>query len=242
VKSEEKKVKQKKVYITAGTKGGVGKSTAAIYFSDTLSELEIPHINIDCDNENPTFKRFLGERVQELDISGPFGMDQLISIIDTAYVDHFVIDLKAGTGNETLVWFDDVPLEKMNDEGTAFYLMGCITSNPDSVKTFLNWAGVLKQRVRYILISNEKESNDFSVYEEHAKVFDKAAKPLKVVIPKLHEIYTTALNQLGAPLSDHLEGRVLIHHEAFQGRVPQSRLLRYYRQVIDQIIKVIESE
>jgi len=169
-------------------------------------------------------------------------MDKLISTIDTSDVDHFVIDLKAGTGNETLAWFDDVPLETMKEEGVIFYLMGCVTSNPDSVKSFLNWAGTLKNRVRYIVINNEKESSDFSVYEKNAKSFHEAAKPLKVVIPKLHEVYTTVLNQLGASLGDHLEGRVVIHNEAFQGRVPQSRLFRYHREIIDQISEVVKSD
>lgn len=240
--AKKNKNEARHVYITAGTKGGVGKSTAAIYFFNALTELGYAPVNVDCDNENPTFKRFLGEKVQELDISQPFALDKLISIIDESDTKDFVVDLKAGTGNETLKWFEDVPLEKMREEGINIYLLGCITSDVDSVKTFMNWASKLKDRIKFILVFNEKEGTDFSFFEQYASKFTRIFKPPVIVIPKLHEVYTNVLNQMGANLCDFLNGVAVIHNEAFQGRVPQSRLYRYYRKIIDPLTEVVKHD
>lgn len=232
----------KYVYITAGTKGGVGKSTAAIYFSNALSELDYHPVNIDCDNENPTFTRFMKDKAQQLDIDNEYALDKLVRTIDQSESNDFVIDLKAGTGNSTLKWFEEVPLEQMREEGIKVFLLGCLTSDPDSVKTFLFWTGELQDRVNYILVFNEKEGCDFSVYDMNAVDFEQQGTFPKIYIPRLHEIYVNGLNRADTTLQAHLEEKQPINEDAFIGRVPQARLFRYYRKVIDQIIEVVKHE
>ena len=237
--STEEQIEKKSVYITAGTKGGVGKSSAAVYFSNALTEVGKIPVNIDCDSENATFKRFLEGRAISIDLSQPYAMDEMISIIDSSKLHNFVIDLKAGTGDETLKWLEDVPLEDMKNEGIIVYLIGCITSDPDSTQTFLNWAGRLNNRVEYIVVFNEIDGNDFSFYEQEAEEFEQLANPGKIVIPRLHEIYNTVLNQLGLCLYDYLQGDIEIKDKAFRGRVPHTRLYRYLRNIIEQISEVV---
>ena len=240
--NKENKIENKAVYITAGTKGGVGKSSAAVYFSNALTELGRIPVNIDCDSENATFKRFLEGRVNAINLSDPYAMDEIISIIDKSKLYNFVVDLKAGTGDETLRWLEDVPLEEMKNDGITFFLIGCITSDPDSVQAFLNWAARLKTRVEYIVVFSEKDGNDFSFYEKEAQEFEKLASPKKIVIPRLHEIYNTALNQAGICLYDYLQGDIEIADKAFSGRVPRTRLYRYLKNIIRQISEVINHE
>ena len=237
--NNEKEAERKTVYITAGTKGGVGKSNAAIYFANALTEMNKIPVNIDCDGENATFKRFLGDRVISIDLSTPYAMDEIISIIDSNKLHNFVIDLKAGTGNETLKWFQDVPLRDMKNDGITVRLIGCITSDPDSVQTFLNWTSYLQNNVEYIVVFNEKDGNDFSFYDIEAKEFEEMANPRKIYIPRLHEIYNTVLNQAGICLHEYLQGGIEIDDKAFAGRVPQARLRRYLNYIFRQIAEVI---
>lgn len=237
--NRETQIIKKNAYITAGTKGGVGKSRAAIYFTNALTELNKVPVCIDCDSENATFKRFLKERVNPIDQRAPYAMDEIISIIDSSKVKNFVIDLKAGTGNETLDWFKDVALEDMKDEGITVYLLGCITSDPDSVQTFLNWSGSLRDRVEYIVVFNEKDGSDFSFYDNEAQEFNNIVRPEKVFIPKLHDIYNTILNRANICLYEYLQGNYKINDKAFQGRVPHTRLSRYLKNILDQIKEIV---
>lgn len=228
----------KKIYIIAGTKGGVGKSTAAIYFSNALSERKRPHINIDCNKCNETFKRFLGDEVKVVDLTKPEAIEEIEKIINTSGVNDFVIDLPAGARGKTILLVEKLIAKKKED--AEFYLIGCITLDVDSVLSFLYWAGCLKKQVNYIVAFCEFNGKDFSYYEENAVDFERMAHPKKLTIPRLHEVYQCPLNHIDTCLGEYLQGKTFIDDINFNGRVPQTRLYRFYKNIITQITEIIE--
>ncbi len=63
-------VRGKDVFITAGTNRGVGKTTAAIYFSNALEELGLKTLEMDCDVNYPVFSRYI-DRAKTIDAPIP---------------------------------------------------------------------------------------------------------------------------------------------------------------------------
>src|SRR4030095_12390793 len=102
--------------------------------------------------ENHTLSRFFPEAVQ-IGIQPEFAHDVLIE--EAVSQEHRIIvaDLKAGTGHEVLKWFLELPFGELNDRGVEFVCAGSITSAPDSVQSFLNWAGSLRDHVRYLVFA-----------------------------------------------------------------------------------------
>ena len=235
----QKKIKN--VWLTAGTKGGVGKTIAAIYFTNVLDDLERNPVLVDCDNENATFSRFMRKRTKNIDPNKEFAMDEIISIIENGKSNDYVMDLRAGSGTLTLKWLEGVPFDFLQKEGIVFNLLCCVTSDPDSVQTYLNWAEKVEHKMNYVLVFNEKDGTDFEYYEEHAKKFETLLKPKKIIIPKLSDIYNILLNKGAVMLVDWLKGEVEINDKAFRGIMPKTRLKRYYQNIADQIKKVVEN-
>lgn len=230
----------KHVWVTAGTKGGVGKSWIAVFFATVLTDLGRKPKLIDCDNENATLSRFMDDKkCHKININKEFALDEVIDIIEQSKSSDFIVDLRAGSGEATLNWLKDVPLNVLREEGIIFHLMCCITSDPDSVQTYMNWVKSIEDTMEYVLVFNEMNGNNFAYYDEEAKSFEEMIKFKKIMIPKLSDIYTTILNQAALPLADFVNNKVEINNKAFRGVVPRTRLTRYYKHIAKQIEKVV---
>src|SRR5262249_22531482 len=140
-------------------------------------------------------------------IKKKFSHDVLVETALNASHPLIVADFKAGTGREVLEWFLDVPFDELRAHEVKFVCIGSITSSPDSVQSFLNWVGALRDEVSYIVFKNFKDGSYFPDYEDtrEAVQFRKELDPHHVTIPRLDEEYQTELERLSLTISEALE-------------------------------------
>jgi len=179
---------------TAGAKGGSGKTTAARFLITYLQDRGHTPLILDLDDENHTLSRFFPDAVQ-IGIQPEFAHDVLIEKAISR--DHAIIvaDLKAGTGHEVLKWFLELPFADLKQRGVEFLCVGSITSAPDSVQSFLNWAASLDDHVRYLVFRNLKDGEQLFDYDQtrQAGEFRTRFNPAHVTLPKLSPLYQTEL-------------------------------------------------
>ena len=193
------------IIFTAGAKGGTGKSTAVRFLTTYLREHGHNPVLLDMDDENRTLSRFFPE-AERIEIKKMSSHDVLIEKV-TKGTNLMIADLKAGTGRDTLDWwacvpFDDDALKKVN-----FICLASITTSPDAVQTFLNWASELEDRVSYVVFRNQKDGENFFDYDDsgEAMEFQESYMPIEITIPRLDDEYMTELERLNLTISEVLE-------------------------------------
>ena len=99
---------EKRVILSMGGKGGVGKTSVMSGLAEWFAENEIPVTLLDLDSENKSrgsLAHFYGEKAPKVNIHTPAGLD--------AFVDHLadgapviLADMGAGAGQVTYDWFE----------------------------------------------------------------------------------------------------------------------------------------
>jgi len=191
------------IIFSSGAKGGTGKSTAVRFLTTYLRENDHKPVLLDMDDENRTLSRFFPE-AKLIEITKTSSNDVLVEKV-TAGTKLIIADLKAGTGRDTLKWWLDVPFDELPN--VNFICLAAITSSPDSVQSFLNWADALKDKVSYIVCRNQKDGDVFPDYEKsnQAIAFRESAMPIEITIPRLDDEYMTELERLNLTISEVLE-------------------------------------
>jgi len=191
------------IIFTSGAKGGTGKSLAVRFLTTYLRENDHKPVLLDMDDENRTLSRFFPE-AQRIEIKKSSSNDVLVEKVTTG-TKLIIADLKAGTGKDTLKWWLDVPFDELPN--VNFICLASITSSPDSVQSFLNWANELQGKVSYVVIKNQKDGNIFPDYEKSNQSGDFREKymPIEIVIPRLDDEYMTELERLNLTISEVLE-------------------------------------
>jgi hypothetical protein len=236
-----------KVLFTAGAKGGSGKTTAARLIVSYLQDHGIPPLILDLDDENRSLSRFYPEAFR-VDIHQEFAHDVLIEKATSGHYPLIVADLKAGTGHEVLQWFLEVPFEQLKKDCVEFLCIGSITSAPDSVQSFLNWATALENRVSYLVFKNLKDGDQLYDYErtQQAIQFQDRTRPSHVVIPKLSPRYQTELEIRSLTISEVLNGENGISARGnplgpvLSSLMGRARLRNYQQVIYDQLDAVQE--
>ena len=199
------------VIFTAGAKGGTGKSTVARFLITYLREEGYDPILLDMDNETKTLSRFFPES-EQIEIRKESSNDVLIErILEGKKL--IIADLKAGTGRDTLEWWKGVPFDSDELKDVNFICAGSITSSPDSIQTFLNWAGELKDKVTYIIFKNEKDGDTFPDYgtSDESTKFRNYYLPIEINIPRIDEEYMSELERLNLTIAEVLEANGSLH-------------------------------
>jgi len=199
------------VVFTAGAKGGTGKSTIVRFLITYLRERGHNPLLLDMDNETKTLSRFFPE-AEQIEIRKESSNDVLVEKILEGK--KFIIaDLKAGTGRDTLEWWQDVPFNSDELKDVKFICLGSITSSPDSIQTFLNWAGKLKDKVEYVVFKNEKDGDTFPDYgtSDESTKFRSDYLPIEINIPRIDEEYMSELERLNLTISEVLEANGAAH-------------------------------
>lgn len=236
-----------KILFTAGAKGGSGKTTAARFLISYLQDHEAYPLLLDLDDENRSLSRFYPEAFR-VDIHQEFAHDVLIEKATSGHHPLIVADLKAGTGHEVLQWFLEVPFEQLKKEAVEFLCLGSITSAPDSVQSFLNWATALENRVNYLVFKNLKDGDQLYDYERtrQAIEFQERTRPRHVVIPKLSARYQTELEIRCLTISEVLNGENGISARGnplgpvLSSLMGRARLRNYQQGIYDQLDAVQE--
>jgi len=229
------------ILFTAGAKGGTGKSTAIRFLTTYLREHGFDPLLLDLDDENRTLSRFFPESIN-VEIKKKSSHDVLVQRAING--DPLILaDLKAGTGREVLDWWLDVPFEELQSLGVAFVCIASITSSPDSVQSFLNWASALQDRVRYVIFKNLKDGDYLPDYEESdgALSFRREFTPQHVVIPRLDEEYVVELERLDLTIADVLSPRSKDVGSLLTQLMVRARLRRFQQRVYEQLGPVFAS-
>jgi len=180
-KTDESTSVQKRVILSMGGKGGVGKTSVMAALSEWFEANEIPAKLLDLDTENKSrgsLTHFFGGQVPKLNIHTAAGLD--------AFIDHLqdgppviLADMGAGSGRVTHDWFHTM-YPDVADAGIMFTVIGVVTGDPASVESVLTWAAQLQNRVAYLIVENSITPNtDFAYWREsrQAEVFRETFRP-----------------------------------------------------------------
>ena len=195
---------RKRVILTMGGKGGVGKTSVMAGLAEWFDMHRIPAKLLDLDTENKargSLAHFFGGSVPKVNIHTPAGLD--------AFVDHLadgtpviLADMGAGSGQITYDWFDRM-YPDVTEVGIVFTTIGVVTADPASVESVLAWAARLQSRVAYLIVENcLTDHPDFTYWREsdQAKQFRNIFHPAVIRMDyRLPELENAARNH-GATL------------------------------------------
>ena len=231
---------QKLLVFIAGTKGGVGKSFAAMMMASAALDLELPVLIYDTDNENRTVSTMMKEYSLFLDeASEQYPLDSVInSLFSEEEKKVVIVDMKAGTSRTTQEWFSSVPWNELKSVDLEIFVTGCLTSDPDSVKTFVPWLEYFRKidfPVHYLLIKNEKDGELFFTSETLLEpIIQKLKLPHTVfVFPAIEQEYINSLNNHGVPLREHYLGNA---PDILNTIMQRSRMRNHYYSITDPIV------
>ena len=175
---------EKRIILSMGGKGGVGKTSVMTGLAEWFEENEIPMNLLDLDSENKSrgsLAHFFGARAPKININTPAGLD--------AFVDHLadgapvmLADMGAGSGQITHDWFERM-YPDVAEAGIVFTAIGVVTADPASVESVLAWAARLQKRVAYLIVENSvAEHTDFKYWHEsdQAQQFQKIFEPVVI--------------------------------------------------------------
>ena len=186
-----------KLIITAGGKGGTGKSVALLTLADYLKTNGVSYAAIDADTENSgkasAFSSYLESRL--VNLRSISDCDKLLEI--AAENEITLADTPANASGDIMPWFDSVIhpdiLDALNLEIT---ILGAITPEAGSFASLCQWAAALQDKVQYVVALNwrvqkailDKEKTFSELFSTKAgKAFQTAFSPKLVEIPWLYE-------------------------------------------------------
>ena len=172
---------EKRVILSMGGKGGVGKTCVMTGLAEWFQENSIPVKLLDLDTENKSrgsLTHFFGGQVPKVNIHTPAGLDAFVDeLADGPPV--ILADMGAGAGQVTYDWFDKM-YPSVAEAGITFTSVGVITADPASVESVLAWASRLRDRTAYLIVENSiTEHTDFRYWREthQALLFQQTYSP-----------------------------------------------------------------
>ncbi len=174
-------VAEKRVILSMGGKGGVGKTSIMTGLAEWFQENEIPVKLLDLDTENKargSLTHFFRGNVPKVNIHTPAGLDAFVDeLTDGPPV--ILADMGAGAGQVTYDWFDRM-YEDVTEAGIVFTAIGVVTADPASVESVLAWASKLQQRAEYLIVENcVSDHAEFTYWREsqQARRFQEVFSP-----------------------------------------------------------------
>ena len=156
---------EKRVILSMGGKGGVGKTSVMTGLAEWFDANQIPVKLLDLDTENKargSLTHFFGGSVPKVNIHTPAGLDSFVDqLADGPSV--ILADMGAGSGQVTYDWFDKM-YPDVTDAGIVFTAIGVVTSDPASVESVLAWAARLQRRTAYLIVENSISVHADSTY------------------------------------------------------------------------------
>jgi NAD(P)-dependent dehydrogenase (short-subunit alcohol dehydrogenase family) len=144
---------RKRVILTMGGKGGVGKSTAAATVAEWLIErgASITLLDLDTENKSKGSLQHFFKAAEKLNVNTPAGLDAFVDRLEGSSI--LMADMGAGAGRVTHDWFDAMH-EAVAEMGISFTAIGLVTDDPASVDSVLAWGAALQDRVDYLVVEN----------------------------------------------------------------------------------------
>ena len=189
----------KRVILSMGGKGGVGKTSIMAGLAEWFDANRIPVQLLDLDSENKargSLTHFFGGRVPKINIHTPAGLDAFIDCLSEG-APVVLADMGAGAGQVTHEWFDRM-YPDVAESGVAFTAIGVVTADPASVESVLAWAARLQDRVAYLVVENSITAHaDFMYWNEseQARHFKEVFHPAVIRMDyRLAELENAARN------------------------------------------------
>ena len=190
---------ERRVVLSMGGKGGVGKTSLRSALAEWFDANQIPLQLLDLDSENKargSLTHFFGKRAPKVNIHTPAGLDAFVDqLVDGAPV--ILADMGAGSGQVTYDWFDKM-YPDVADAGIVFTAIGVVTSDPASVESVLAWAARLQQRTAYLIVENSiSPYTDFRYWRESTQAleFQRLFQPAVIRVDyRLPELENAARN------------------------------------------------
>ena len=197
---------EKRVILSMGGKGGVGKTSVMAGLAEWFTSNEIPVKLLDLDIENKargSLTHFFGGSIPKVNIHTAAGLDAFIDeLTDGPPV--ILADMGAGAGQVTYDWFDRM-YPDVSAAGIAFTTIGIVTADPASVESVLAWATRLQDRVKYLIVENSiTDHTDFTYWREsdQAAQFQRRFEPAVIRMDyRLAELENAVRNH-GVTLGD----------------------------------------
>ncbi len=206
------------LFITAGTKGGIGKTLTATMLADTAIHKKLKTVLYDCDNENKSLVNSYPNpakncRVVTVDLNSNeahivYPLDMIVNdIIKTEKEAKgksdmvYIVDLKAGTTHYTLEWMADFPFELLRPLGVQIYIVGCVTADIDSVQTLSRWVSHYRDDIangllRFLIVKNNFQGNEFSSYNNRLKEnIELSGSTITLELPRIEEWYMKTIKE-----------------------------------------------
>lgn len=231
----------KRVILSMGGKGGVGKTSVMAAIAEWFDENQIGVTMLDLDTENKargSLAHFFSS-VPKVNIHTPAGLDAFVdNLADGARV--ILADMGSGSGQVTHEWFEKM-YPDVADAGVVFTAIGIVTSDPASVDSALDWANRLQNRVDYLIVENSvTEYADFTYWREseQAREFQRIFKPAVIRMDyRLADLENAARNH-GATLGQ-VAGRKMAAAELQKASLVM-RAQSYRRRMFAEFEKVKE--
>ena len=176
-----------KLFILAGTKGGIGKSLLATLIADMAYDNKFRPVLFDCDEENRTLSNAFGENDRDVIIHKVdmiehgrrvFPLDAVVDQVVRIERDKqqypgdnaFILDMKAGTTAGTMEWLRDFPFSDLRRFGIDANIIGIVTAELDSCSTLLPWLHAylmadMLSLVRFVVVKNQFAGSDFQFFD-----------------------------------------------------------------------------
>jgi len=159
---------EKRVILSMGGKGGVGKTSVMTGLAEWFCENDIPVKLLDLDTENKSrgsFAHFFHGEVPKVNINTPAGLDAFVDEL-TAGPPVILADMGAGAGQVTYDWFERM-YPDVSEAGIVFTAIGVVTSDPASVESVLAWASRLQRKTAYVIVENSVAQHaDFTYWRD----------------------------------------------------------------------------
>jgi CobQ/CobB/MinD/ParA family nucleotide binding protein len=203
------RAQRKRVIVSMGGKGGVGKTNFMTGLAEWYQHQLIPVTLLDLDTENKargSLTHFFGGQVPKVNVHTPEGLDAFLDYLDTG-PPIILADMGSGAGRVTHAWFDQM-YAPMAARGIVFTAVGLITADPASVESVLTWADRLQRRVAYLIVENETDANATFAYwrdSAQARAFQHAFAPAVIQMGYRLPHLETAMRNHGVTLSAVVE-------------------------------------
>ena len=205
---------RKRVILSMGGKGGVGKTNVMTGLAEWYQEHQIPVTLLDLDTENKTrgsLTHFFGGQVPKINIHSPEGLDAFLDYLDSG-PPIILADMGGGAGRVTHTWFDEMyaPVAR---RGIVFTAVGVITADPASVESVLAWADRLQRRVSYLIVENQADEHaTFTYWREsaQARTFQETFQPAVMQMAYRLPHLETAMRNHGVTLTEVVQHRTTV--------------------------------
>ena len=175
-----------------GEKGGVGKSVVARLLAQYFIDQDKAFIGFDTDRSHTSFTRFYADYASPVLIDSYEGMDQLVSVFETAPEGEFprvIVDLAAQTAAPLARWIKDSDLlPLLADMGITVNFWHVADAGKDSVDLLGRLLKTYGAGPNYVVVKNQGRGADFSQLEGSGALQEALDMGAKVVtLGQLHE-------------------------------------------------------